>query len=1071
MPVFLYTDIEGSTHLWETHGPSMGAILDRHDEILMDCIAAFSGRHVKNTGDGMMVIFQDNEALPLECALSMQRRLAAEKWPDIEELRVRMAIHAGPAEYRAGDYFGNVVNRLARLLDTAWGGQIILTPDVVRSEPIPDGATLTDLGVHLLKDLSEPQQIYELHHPDLFHQGFPPLRSMSSQPNNLPSQLTPLVGRAEELVEIDKLLSMPDCRLLTLVAPGGMGKTRLGLQAAAEQIETFPHGVYFVPLAGVVSAEQIPSTIATALKLSFYGSEDIESQLLNYLGEKQLLLLLDNFEHLVDGASFVTRILAKAPGVKVLVTSRRHLRLQVEWSYEVRGLSVPGDSYPGMALSYDSVELFVQSARRISPTFDPSQEDQQAIIRVCKLVEGMPLALELAAAWVRALTCQEIADEIERDLDMLATEMQDIPLRQRSVRAIFEHSWNELSPAEQAAFAKLSLFRGGFEKIAAQKVTGATILILSELIDGSLISRDSSGRFQVHELLRQYASAKLDSDESTLQTTQERHAKYYTGWLKELEEDFIRGSRTEPIASVTQELDNVLLAWHWAIDHQNVAMVVKGMSSLFWYYESKALYSDGETLFRSAADACTSARLLNQPVSDPVHLTLINIQARSAWFTTRMSRFKDVLKIGNIKAEEASELLLADGDLEGHWLASGIVVNALYGMGDYEAARRYLEHHDERLDQQHQYSQTWPWAKGHNLANLGRIAGALGDYNAARRLLQAGVDILRPLHDHVGVMLYIHTLGGIVQKLGDVQRARDFFQEGLGLAENHAYPMGKILALGNLGNLAYAEGDYQVAREHFQASLNLSVEIGDSRGRALALTNLGRVATGLGHYEEARTLFEQGLDITERTGNRRGAALTMNWLSTVHLLMGDLALAHELCEKSWEICKDIGYQKGSIQALLACGEVALGQDDYQEARLLFNKSLVASQRVGYVAGVLRSRVGLGRTLLQMGELEEAADELREGLASSGEGTNKRVDLVGLRTLADTMIRRGRVDEGTALLTMVSNHRATDHFTRRQALDQLDSLKDEIDHSQYDRAVASGKSLTLEDASKLFVTNR
>jgi predicted ATPase len=461
----------------------------------------------------MLAVFEGNEAKPLECALQMQRRLAAERWTDIDELRVRMALHAGPAEFRADDYFGPAVNRLARLMATAWGGQIILTPEVTEATTLPEGASLKDLGVHLLKDLTEPQQVYGLLHEDLPLQEFPALRSLSSHPNNLPRQPTPLVGREEELVEIAELFSKPDCCLLTLVAPGGMGKTRLGLQATAEQSDFFRHGVYFVPLAGVTSSENLPATIAAALNLSFYGAEDLESQLQSYLHEKQLLLLLDNFEHLIDGAGTVADILSIAPEVKILVTSRERLRLQAEWTFEVTGLPVPENGSLEAAEEYGAVELFLQSAHRAQPGFSPSPEDLQAIVRICRLVDGMPLALELAAAWVNTLNCKEIAAEIQQDLDLLATEMHDVPRRQRSIRAVFDHSWNDLSTAEQSSFKQLSVFRGGFNRLGAQEVAGATLRILSALINKSLLTRDDAGRFQIHELVRQYAAEKLGEDE------------------------------------------------------------------------------------------------------------------------------------------------------------------------------------------------------------------------------------------------------------------------------------------------------------------------------------------------------------------------------------------------------------------------------------------------------------------------------------------------------------------------------------------------------------------------------
>ncbi|MDX1616151.1 MAG: adenylate/guanylate cyclase domain-containing protein, partial [Candidatus Promineifilaceae bacterium] len=698
MPVFLYTDIEGSTQLWEKHGSVMSAVLDRHDEILVDCIEGCRGRFVKHSGDGILAVFEGSDALPLDCALAMQRRLAAEPWPGIDELRVRVALHAGAAQYRAGDYFGSVINRVARLLATAWGGQIVVTPAVLARATVPEDASLTDLGVHLLKDLSEPQQVFGLLHPDLPLREFPALRSMSSRPNNLPQQPTPLVGRKEELAEIAELLARPECRLLTLVAPGGMGKTRLGLQAAAEQIDCFRHGVFFVPLAGVTSADNLPATIANALKFAFYDSADLETQLHSYLSEKQILLLLDNFEHLMAGVETVAGILSAAPQVKILATSRQRLHLQGEWTYDVSGLPVPQHGRGLEAEAYAAVELFLQAAQRLKPSFDPGRDELQAIVRVCRLVDGMPLALELAAAWIDTLSCQEIAAEIEQDLDLLTTEMRDVPARQRSVRAVFEHAWHRLGPEEQAAFARLSVFRGGFTRTAARKVSGAGIRTVATLIDEALMARDSSGRFQMHELLRQFAAEKLAEDKEAERSTRADHAAYFADWLQTLEAPLLRGQRSEPIKQIDQELDNVLLAGRWALDRADADLLEAGLNSLFWFYEAKAWYADGLEAY-SAAERAVAHRLATEQRRAAEDETLttrlarlhLQLRIRKAWFATRLSRYDD----DYLELPAESDTLLAEGDYASHWVAYGLAINTLYGRGRYAAARRLLEHYDE----------------------------------------------------------------------------------------------------------------------------------------------------------------------------------------------------------------------------------------------------------------------------------------------------------------------------------------------------------------------------------------
>jgi len=745
----------------------------------------------------------------------------------------------------------------------------------------------------------------------------------------------------------------------------------------------------------------------------------------------------------------------------VLVTSRQQLRLQAEWTFEVTGLSVPEDRSVESAAAHGSVALFLQSARRIQPDFSPSPEEMLAIVHVCYLVDGMPLAIELAAAWVKTLSCREIAAEIERDLDLLETELQDVPLRQRSVRAIFEHAWNALSPAEQSVFASLSVCRGGFTRSAAQQIAGAGVKVLSELVSRSFLTRDDSGRFQVHELLRQFAAHKLAANTESCQATEERHATYFASLLKDLEPAIVQGARTEPIEQINRELDNVLLAGQWAIEHRSASLFAAGMRSLFWFYETKAWYSEGEEAFRAAAEAVAAVGQANSSESQRLQQIETNLRVRQAWFASRQSRYKEVLSLPWLTAELNADFV-DQGDLEASWVAGGVLVNTLYGLGDYDTAHGFLSRYDERMERDHDYGRAWPWAKGHNLANLGRLAGALGRYEEARELLQEGVDILRPVGDHVGVMLYLHTLGGIQRILGDAGHARGLFQEGFDLAETHRYPMGKILALGDLGSLAYAEGEYASAKQHFELSLALSEEIGDSRGRALALTNLGRVAIALGAYDEARDLFERGLAITERSGNRRGTALTLDRLSQVHRLLNDLDRALALCQQSWQICQELGYRKGSILALISRGEIALEQAAFREAEQDFQDSLAASEAMGFVSGIMRSHIGLGRAALEMGDLRLAEAHLRQGLTVGGESRQKRAELNALLCLAETLVASGEVEDGVQLLALAASHPAADLLTREKAAADLEVVSDSVDPARFESLVARGRNLSLNN---------
>ncbi len=542
MPAFMFTDIENSTLALEKYKDLFLKALKRHDAILKGNIVKYGGRIISHTGDGIFSVFEDGgKPDPMGCALEIQKQLWREDWGEIGEIRIRMGLHAGPAEKRGDgneeNYFGPVVVRTARLMAVGWGGQILVTPEVAKTYPLPAGASLQDMGVHQLKDLGEPQQIYGLLHPDLKLREFPPLRSLSAHPNNLPHQLTPFLGREEELREIEKLLSDPGCRLLTLLGPGGIGKTRLALQAGAEAIEKYPDGVFFIPFSPFNPTDSVIPIIAKTLKLSLGGTEQ-KAQFLNYFKDKTILLILDNFEHLVPGGEILLEILQAGAGVDLLVTSRQRLNLRAEWVFEVQGMKDWADDSGQKFEENGAVQIFIQSARRAQVGFKLSEKDRPAVARLCRLVEGTPLALELAASWVRKLSCSEIADEIEKNRDFLAGTMGDLPERQRSMRAVFEYSWKFLSDTEKKVLSVLSVFRGGFRREAAEKVAGALLPVLSTLADKSLLQRTAKGRYAVHGLTRRYAEEKLEESPLLKKKAKFLHGAFYFEFLSRKLEDF-----------------------------------------------------------------------------------------------------------------------------------------------------------------------------------------------------------------------------------------------------------------------------------------------------------------------------------------------------------------------------------------------------------------------------------------------------------------------------------------------------------------------------------------------------
>jgi predicted ATPase/class 3 adenylate cyclase len=507
---FLFTDIEGSTKLAQQYPEQMPALLARHHEILNKAITAHNGFTFEIVGDSFAAAFHSaSEAL--EAALEIQRALYKEAWSPAP-IKVRMGIHTGTAELqdasKSPPYSGYATIALSqRIMSAGHGGQILLsqiTADLTRDK-LPEDVHLVDMHERQMKDIAHPIRLYQLTASDL-PSDFAPLRAEEVVRHNLPTQLTAFIGRKTELASLNALLSDPRNRLITLVAPGGMGKTRLSLEAARQMIETFPQGIYFVALDRIPSADMIVQAVAEVLPISLSSNEDPKSRVVDYLRDKAILLVMDNFEHVLEGAAFVQDILKEGLHVQVLASSRAKLNLMGETVFTIKGLGVGAKS----SEEDSAIQLFAQSARQTQPKFELNDAVLPAVTRICRLVDGMPLAIVLAAAWIDTLSVDEIAAEIEKGIDLLETEKRDVPDRQRSVRAVIESSWNQVDAAAQNLLKRLSVFRGGFTRAAAQEAAGASLRGLSQLVDKALLRRDpDTGRYSNQELLSNYAEEQL----------------------------------------------------------------------------------------------------------------------------------------------------------------------------------------------------------------------------------------------------------------------------------------------------------------------------------------------------------------------------------------------------------------------------------------------------------------------------------------------------------------------------------------------------------------------------------
>ena len=606
--------------------------------------------------------------------------------------------------------------------------------------------------------------------------------------HRLPAQTTPFIGREADISEVVRLLREESaCRLLTLVGAGGIGKTRFAIQVAQRLIERaepnafFDTRIIFVPLTSVNTTSGIEAAIATAANFTFYNDASSRQQLLDFMQEKQYLLILDNFEHLLEGAELVSALLEAASGIKMLITSREPLNLHEEWLYSVEGLPYPQDDVAerDSLESFDAIQLFIQRARRMKPSFS-LQHASTDVVRICQLVEGMPLGIELAAAWLKMIPAEKIVSEIEDNLDILSTRLQNVPERHRSMRAVFEHSWQLLTGDEQDVLMQLSVFQGGFQQEAAELISGASFMTLATLVEKSLLKITDQGRYQLHELLRQFAAEKL-ADSPHIGKIQDRHSRYYLSFASDQNALIISKNQKNGLDNVQAEIDNIKTGWHWAINQAQIANVAQAIEGLFHFYYIRARFQEGIDLFEAA-----------------------------------LSHFQQSLETENTpdNLRFLARLTSRVGTLHMRY-------------GDFMTATKYLLSSLEMTDD--------PFEESLALRRLGEISIWQMDRLTAEDRLRKSVAISKKIGDETGIARALKRLSEIAVHKGDFANGKQLMLESLAIIRKSGRP--DWIADG-LGMLAWCEnclGNYAESEALYRDQLAISTEVGDQAGVALAL--------------------------------------------------------------------------------------------------------------------------------------------------------------------------------------------------------------------------------------------